>query len=507
MAHSKFWWSILKKSMVKPMKLSLYPQGWLSLFLLLASLGWTCGCAMGIPNQEIPAGGNGMTTTGDRSMQREASSSDVTQRSQTSKYPPRRIQEPRASQARNRNGTAAANSSPVEGTAAGQTVPIIQSGGNRSTTSAGQSKLGPAGKNSRELAAAQANQANSGGKSKQPSGAEAVAPNAGTNLSLSDSPIPNPLRSTDGAVTGSTAAKSMNRAGQAKHPSAVQTVGYQEEIPVVTGEQIPQNPENITRLAMLEEPELAEPSPASVLESGEGNLSAEPAADPVISESIPAETGNAEQQLPWDENDPQQEVPIVSPQGVPATGSTSNLMSPAAAAQGHYQQGTAVFGQVLNEPQQTASQRAIQLLDENQRLREEMKSKLKDLESAQAKLKQQDELWARARQEFLEVRGVVDNLTRENSLLKMQIEKLEGEKVELARQYQGLMQTVEQTLDDLLLKAIAQPPAGNSPATTPATVPATQPALPPANAPAAQPPAAPPIVNGQQASALLKSQQ
>jgi hypothetical protein len=250
---------------------------------------------------------------------------------------------------------------------------------------------------------------------------------------------------------------------------------------------------------MLEEPAIAEPTPASVLESGES----EPPAEPLITESVPAEVVEGEGQLPWDESDPQQEVPIVQPQGVPAAGNSMNLASPAASAQGHYQQGTAVYGQVLNEPQQTASQRAIQLLDENQRLREEMKTKLKELENAQAKLKQQDELWARARQEFLEVRGVVDNLTRENSLLKMQIEKLEGEKVELTRQYQSLMQTVEQTLDDLLLKAITQPPEGNPPATTPATVPV----IPPAAAPVTQPPVAPPIVNGQQASALLKSPQ
>jgi hypothetical protein len=279
----------------------------------------------------------------------------------------------------------------------------------------------------------------------------------------------------------------------------VQTVGYQEEIPIIAGEQIPKNPENITRLAMLEEPALAEPTPASVLESGEST----PAADPVITESVPAEVGEVEQQLPWDENDPQQEVPIVQTQGAPAAANSANLMSPGANAQGHYQQGTAVYGQVLNEPQQTASQRAIQLLDENQRLREEMKSRVKELENAQAKLEQQDDLWARARKEFLEVRGVVDNLTRENSLLKMQIEKLEGEKVELARQYQSLMQTVEQTLDDLLLKAITQPPEGNPPATSPATTPA----IPPTAAPMTQPPVAPPIVNGQQASALLKSPQ
>jgi molecular chaperone GrpE (heat shock protein) len=224
-----------------------------------------------------------------------------------------------------------------------------------------------------------------------------------------------------------------------------------------------------------------------------------------------AEAAEMEQQLPWDEDAAQQESQLVAPPNQPAVGPGINLVTPAANAQGHYQQGTAVYGQVLNEPQQTASQRAVQLLEENQRLREEMKSKLKDMENLQAKLKQQDELWARARQEFVEVRGVVDNLTRENSQLKMQVEKLESEKVELAKQYQGLMQTVEQTLDDLLLKAITEPPAANppksAPATAPATVPATVPATTPATVPATQPPPAPPIVTGQQASALLKSQQ
>ena len=453
---------------------------------------------MGIPAQGLSAG-NGMNAAGSNAVQRKAAGSDMSQRSQTSKYPTRRDRNLSSQTAEAASGSTADKLPPVDGATQRQAVPIVQNKRASTPVSESQLKRGQATQSERGLMASQVAQAGPAGRLSEARSSETAAQDNGANLTLSDSPIPNPLRSTTGSNPKSAVANSNNPAGPSRQPSAVQTVGYQEEIPIITGEQIPKNPENITRLAMLEEPALAEPTPASVLESGESA----PASDPVITESAPAEVVEAGQQLPWDEYEPQQEVPIVQPPGTPAIGNSTNLMSPAASAQGHYQQGTAVYGQVLNEPQQTASQRAIQLLDENQRLREEMKAKLKELENAQSKLKQQDELWARARQEFLEVRGVVDNLTRENSLLKMQIEKLEGEKVELARQYQSLMQTVEQTLDDLLLKAITQPPEGNPPATTPATAPAP----PPAAAPATQPPVAPPIVSGQQASALLKSPQ
>jgi hypothetical protein len=486
------------------MKSSLSPQSWLPLCLLLGSIGWTSGCAMSVPAQSLSGGGNGTNAAGTNAGQRNLAGSELTQRAPMTKYPTRRAQELSTNSTKNRNGSSTVKQAPVAGTAAGQAIPIAQSTEDRLKGSASQPKLGQSAKSNRQFtesqsAESQAALANPNGRVNQAAGLEVAPANTGTNLSLSDSPIPNPLRSTNGNSPKSAVADSISLARQNLQQSAVQTVGYQEEIPIIAGEQIPKNPENITRLAMLEEPALAEPTPASVLESGEST----PAADPVITESVPAEIGEVEQQLPWDENDPQQEVPIVQTQGAPAAFNSANIMSPGSNAQGHYQQGTAVYGQVLNEPQQTASQRAIQLLDENQRLREEMKSKVKELENAQTKLKQQDDLWARARQEFLEVRGVVDNLTRENSLLKMQIEKLEGEKVELARQYQSLMQTVEQTLDDLLLKAITQPPEGNPPATSPATTPA----IPPTAAPMTQPPVAPPIVNGQQASALLKSPQ
>lgn len=436
---------------------------------------------MGVPTPSLTAGGIGRKASTTNTAPRNLTGTELTQRAELTKYPNRRVRE------LNPNSTA------------GKSGPIASGSDAASRSYGNQSKLGQTEKSARQLTESQSTQVNGAKGGNQADIPQAASTNPGANLSLTDSPIPNPLRSNTSDSPRSAAGNSMNRTGRNPQRSAVQTVGYQEEIPIIAGEQIPKNPENITRLAMLEEPASAEPTPASVLESGEGA----PTVDPEITETVPGETEETHQQLQWDENDPQQEVPIVQPPVIPAAGNSANLISPAATAQGHYQQGTAVYGQVLNEPQQTASQRAIQLLDENQRLREEMKSKLKELENAQAKLKQQDELWARARQEFLEVRGVVDKLTRENSLLKMQIEKLEGEKVELARQYQSLMQTVEQTLDDLLLKAITQPPQGNPPETTPATAPAN----PPVAAPVTQPPVAPPIVNGQQASALLKSPQ
>lgn len=343
---------------------------------------------------------------------------------------------------------------------------------------------------------------------------EEVEPSdSGTVHRLTDSNIPNPLRRNESAK-GPTAAANGAAANPAKQPTVpprsqypVQTVGFQEEIPIVQGERIPGGAAARTRLAMLEEPDPAVTASSSVLEESESNLPAV-SAEPETIEFVSPPVAPA---LPLEEEAAQDPAG----NGLPPGGNPANAESlPAGgvgAAQGHYQQGTPAYGQLLNQPQQTASQKALQLMDENKQLREEMKEKLKSLESMQARLKQQDELWTRARQEFLEVRTVVDNLSRENSLLKMQIEQLEGEKVELAKQYQNLMQTVEQTLDDLLLKAITEPPPGNpratAPATTPATTPAGLPFAPPSAAPpaAAPPVVAPPIIPGQQASSKNKS--
>ena len=323
----------------------------------------------------------------------------------------------------------------------------------------------------------------------------------GASLTLSDSPIPNPLRNS--RTLEVTAPHSAQATAPARHspqtarPSAVQTVGYQEEIPEMVGEAIPENAGSL-RLANLEEPDpvLADPSSVLIGEPADGPTpadSAEPDAESLGASSLPIEPSSAEQsgEIISDQTG-------IGQNGVPVSGFGNQALQGGPAqgpAQGHYQQGSPVYGQLLNSPQQPASQRAVQLLDEKQQMQEELQAQLKTIEGLQARLKQQDELWARARQEFLDVRSVVDKLTRENLLLKQQLEKADSEKTELARQYQNLMQTVEQTLDDLLLRAITEPPAAMPPA-----------ASPPATQPATQPAPAPPIINGQQASALKLSQ-
>lgn len=280
-------------------------------------------------------------------------------------------------------------------------------------------------------------------------------------------------------------------------PFTVQTVGYQEVLPPVASETIPEST-RMMRLANLEEPQPPEAGSASVLVG-------EPEVAPNSGDAIESETRDdsqtsglmAEPLPPEDANqqssgDTFSDQPAAPGNSLPSSKAASQAL-PGGPAQGHYQQGSPVYGQLLNAPQQPASQRAVQLLDENQRLREELQGQLKLIEGLQARLKQQDELWVRARQEFVEVRSVVDNLTRENLLLKQQIEKGDAEKAELARQYQNLVQTVEQTLDDLLLRAITEPPAGTPPPTQPTNLRGDPPAP------------APPVTTGQQASALKSS--
>jgi len=389
-----------------------------------------------------------------------------------------------------------------------------------------------------------------------------------TSLNLSDSPVPNPLRNARRSAPKKLApgqmAPEQMAAGQATspvqqtarpvatfdtvsdtnsdkaagkssgkgsgRPFAVQTVGYQEELPIVAGS-VAAETEGPMRLVGLEEPEPTVAEPASVLMADSAERpTVDGLADPAVS-GLAASDPNASS-LPIEANASDPAEAVFSDQaeenGAPQSASgwnnrsgEGNQAGEVGPAQGHYQQGTAVYGQVLNAPQQPASQRALQLLEENRQLQEDLQAQLKTIEELQARLKQQDDLWARARQEFLDVRRVVDRLTRENLLLKQQLEKSNTEKADLARQYQNLMQTVEQTLDDLLLRAITEPSSSAPASATPAggglppstssvpltdeppaeAVPAVQPNTPPITQPATQPTPTPPANSGQQASA------
>lgn len=389
-----------------------------------------------------------------------------------------------------------------------------------------------------------------------------------TSLNLSDSPVPNPLRNARRSAPKKLApgqmAPEQMAAGQATspvqqtarpvatfdtvsdtnsdkaagkssgkgsgRPFAVQTVGYQEELPIVAGS-VAAETEGPMRLVGLEEPEPTVAEPASVLMADSAERpTVDGLADPAVS-GLAASDPNASS-LPIEANASDPAEAVFSDQaeenGAPQSASgwnnrsgEGNQAGEVGPAQGHYQQGTAVYGQVLNAPQQPASQRALQLLEENRQLQEDLQAQLKTIEELQARLKQQDDLWARARQEFLDVRRVVDRLTRENLLLKQQLEKSNTEKADLARQYQNLMQTVEQTLDDLLLRAITEPSSSAPASATPAggglppstssvpltdeppagAAPAAQPTTPPITQPATQPTPTPPANSGQQASA------
>ncbi len=454
---------------------------WLPLGLLLGSLGWTLGCAGGVPQ----------TTGSWRTMEgagQRATSSQAAANLRGRKPDSEAVVRPAIFDKSERNVNQTAQTRAAQQPPADRTAPL----------SRGLADTGPIPSGSVDSPTRQSSLGQGTPASAKPVGNLPV-----TSHHFSDSAVPNPLR---GAATPPAAAsqlaggasellretppKASNQRparANAEGRFAVQTVGYQEELPEVIAEEIPAG-NALNRLAMLEEPQPM-PDPASVLEA-----TSEPPANP-----DPPEFSGGEplaNQLPVDNFDSSGETPQVGFSGQFSDrplGQESQLTLNAGApmaSQGHYQQGSAVFGQMLNPPQQTASQRALQLMEENRRLEEEMKAQLKQIESLQARLKQQDELWVRARQEFVEVRSVVDNLTRENLLLKQQLEKTESEKVELARQYQGLMQTVEQTLDELLLRAIAQPPAGGASPTTPTT----------------QPAPTPPMFPGQQASSLKSSQ-
>ncbi len=455
---------------------------WLPLGLLLSSLGWTLGCAGGVPQT------SGSWRTMDGAGQRGATSQAVVAPRGKDAGASQGLPTPPAAPGRMDRSVlpSALGRSPERGAAVQPTQSTRRNSGETELSS---------GRRADATVASPATGAAS--SSERSSGARA------TSHHFSDSAVPNPLRNSPapppagarlagdspeqlGELTAKATRQSPGLTNQ-EGRFAVQTVGYQEEFPEVISEELPAR-NSLTRMAMLEEPQPI-PDPASVLEAA---AEAPPNAAPLVSaEGLPFEG-----QLPLERMEADEDAYPFGGSDQVGDGppgqdpiATLNAGGPLA-NQGHYQQGSAVFGQMLNPPQQTASQRALQLMEENRRLEEEMKAQVKQLESLQARLKQQDELWVRARQEFVEVRSVVDNLTRENLLLKQQLEKTEAEKLELARQYQGLMQTVEQTLDDLLLRAIAQPPSGNAAPAVPTTQPA--PAL--------------PMFPGQQASAPKTSQ-
>lgn len=149
------------------------------------------------------------------------------------------------------------------------------------------------------------------------------------------------------------------------------------------------------------------------------------------------------------------------------------LSSQPTSAQGHFQDGTPIYGRTLNTPPQPASARATELHQENQRLRAELESKTRWIAELESRWRDQQAMWTRAQADFDEVRQVVNQLNGQNTLLAQEVQKLRQEKVNLEAQYQQLFESVEQTLDELLFKAIAEPPPAPSPPTRESTAPAT----------------------------------
>jgi hypothetical protein len=157
------------------------------------------------------------------------------------------------------------------------------------------------------------------------------------------------------------------------------------------------------------------------------------------------------------------EIPIVQPRSdMPVAGSPLGR-SGSGSGEGYFNAGPTVQGQILNPAQQTASERAVALLGENKILRQEIQRLTKANADLQQQLNDRDTLWAEARNEFAQIRENVDQLNNENVQLHQQNESLTRERDQIAAEYDKLVNSVGQTLDDLLMKAISDP-SQNKPA-------------------------------------------
>lgn len=128
------------------------------------------------------------------------------------------------------------------------------------------------------------------------------------------------------------------------------------------------------------------------------------------------------------------------------------------ATQGYFRDSPNTQGKILAVPQVTASERATALLEENNLLRREIDQAKRMADVYQQRLQQQDKLWESAKLEFVDVRNMLNQVNGENVLLKQQNEQLIREKDELTVQFQTLVQSVEQTLDEMLMKSFTEPP-------------------------------------------------
>ena len=128
------------------------------------------------------------------------------------------------------------------------------------------------------------------------------------------------------------------------------------------------------------------------------------------------------------------------------------------ATQGYFRDSPNTQGKILAVPQVTASERATALLEDNNQLRREIDQAKRMADVYHQRLQQQDKLWESAKLEFVDVRNMLNQVNGENVLLKQQNEQLILEKDELTVKFQTLVQTVEQTLDEMLMKSFTEPP-------------------------------------------------
>jgi chromosome segregation ATPase len=134
---------------------------------------------------------------------------------------------------------------------------------------------------------------------------------------------------------------------------------------------------------------------------------------------------------------------------------------PPAQLDGHYLQPPNVTGDAFFAGQVTASQRALQLLEENAQLLAEIRRLQAVEQDLASRLGQaNNELLQTSQQNAALQNSLRDRQQREQQLLT-DVETLRREKSDIMEQSRLLVTTVEQTLDEILFNQLSTPPVSD----------------------------------------------
>ena len=124
---------------------------------------------------------------------------------------------------------------------------------------------------------------------------------------------------------------------------------------------------------------------------------------------------------------------------------------------GHLMDGMNLYGSELRQRTITGSEVAEQLRGENELLKREIQTLRGQLNQLSQHIKEQDRQLSQSRDELLRGQGVNAELRQSMARLKVKVQDVEREKIEIERNADKALREIETTLDNLLLDSVSKP--------------------------------------------------